>query len=475
MPAGSASLPSSPSFTLPLSPLCPGPGPGLARLVLVSDWAANFADAAYARVHNSRGTCPPDVWARGRWVPRGPPMTSAALNGTGMRTSADAYAMLGLQGCASSREVYWHLGADSESRYDRFPGVASWRWEPPTGCTAEEASGEELVRHLVEHGGWLLIGDSVTENHFFSLSCMLYPHVRATPDYTLGGFDRAWPQNLYLNSSSPILPSLKLPKDFDIENTPLVTFRRVDLLLMPSKLDALYRQIHPTSKYLHNKTTLFSDEPLWNLSPEEYVGMLTTPRPAGGYSTLIVSTGGHWTTHLFEALKDASLFNDGIFTVIDFFRDAMRVWADEVQTLLDRDTPRADGGQPHLAPGGRPAHAGSRPKSAHQVLVRAYLSGHDGCHNAGSPVQRFTKEMVVSFNWPQIGDMNRAFADILREGQYPDIHYLGIDGAALLRPDSHVASDCLHFMTGAGVLEGWTQYIWHYVTVEIPELVRSGR
>ncbi|KAH9942482.1 uncharacterized protein BXZ73DRAFT_88044 [Epithele typhae] len=393
-----------------------------------------------------------------------------------MRTSADAYAMLGLQGCASSREVYWHLGANSETRFDRFPGVSSWRWEPPQECMAEEASAEELVKHLVEHGGWLLIGDSVTENHFFSLSCMLYPHVRATPDYTLGGFDFAWPQNLYLSSSSPLLPSLKLPKDFDIDNTPLVTFRRSDLLMFPSRLDALYRQIHPASKYLHNRTTLFnSNEAVWNLSPEEYVGMLTTPRPAGGYSALIVSTGGHWTTHLFEALRDASLVGEGIFNIVDFFRDAMRVWADDVQALLYQDAALAGGGWPHLAPGGRLVRAGARSKSAHQVLVRAYLPGHDGCHDASAPVERYTKEMSTSWNWEQIGDMNRAFADVLREGVYPDIHYLGIDGAALLRPDAHVASDCLHVMTGAGVLEGWTQYIWHYVTVEIPELVRSVR
>ena len=32
--------------------------------------------------------------------------------------------------------------------------------------------------------------DSVTENNLFSLSCILYPYVFATPDYTLGDFDR---------------------------------------------------------------------------------------------------------------------------------------------------------------------------------------------------------------------------------------------------------------------------------------------
>ncbi|KAH9941120.1 uncharacterized protein BXZ73DRAFT_88307 [Epithele typhae] len=399
----------------------------------------------------------------------------------GMRTSADAYAMMGLEGCASSREVFWHLGADNEGRWDRFPGVASWRWEPPSGCTAEEASAGVLVRHLVEKGGWLLIGDSVTENHFFSLSCILYPHVRATPDYTGGGgFDRAWPQNLYLNPSSPLLSSLKLPPGFDIANTPLVTFRRVDLLMMPSRLDNLYRQLHPTSKYLHNRTTLLSDEPIWNLSPEEYMGILNTPRPAGGYSTLIVSTGGHWTTHLFEGLKDDALFHEGIFNVVDFFHEAMQVWAGEVQALLDSH--RADDGaeedasdkQLGLAPGGRRVTTPAKPRSTRQVLVRAYLPGHEDCHLNSAPTRRYAKGPNGWWNWNQIGDFNRAFADVL-DGGYPDVHYLGIDNPALLRPDAHVASDCLHFMTGAGVLEGWTQYIWHYVTVEIPGLGRAGR
>lgn len=57
---------------------------------------------------------------------------------------------------------------------------------------------------------------------------MLYPYVRATPDYSLDPwyFDRAWPQNLYLNPSSSIIPYLDLPEGFDIETTPLVTFRR---------------------------------------------------------------------------------------------------------------------------------------------------------------------------------------------------------------------------------------------------------
>ena len=61
---------------------------------------------------------------------------------------------------------------------------------------------------------------------------------------------------------------------------------------------------------------------------------------------------------------------------------------------------------------------------------------------------------------------------VLASPEYRDIHFLPIDRHALLRPDAHVASDCLHFMTGAGVLEGWTHYIWHFVTVELPGRMR---
>ena len=61
---------------------------------------------------------------------------------------------------------------------------------------------------------------------------------------------------------------------------------------------------------------------------------------------------------------------------------------------------------------------------------------------------------------------------VLDSRKYPDIHFLPIDRPALLRPDAHSAGDCLHIMSGAGVLEGWTQYIWHYVTVELPGRIR---
>ncbi|KAI0762158.1 hypothetical protein BD413DRAFT_484999 [Trametes elegans] len=396
-----------------------------------------------------RGTCTPRDWASGQWVPSAPP-----TNRTDFNHSSDAYEFLGLQGCASSREVFWHLGADNDRLWDRFPAVASWRWQPPSTCEVRDLSPELLLRDLVEHGGWLLVGDSVTENHFFSLSCLLAPHVRATPDYIANPyFDRGWPQHLYLDPSSPLVSKLSFPPGFDIETTPLVTFRRVDLLLEPAALEALYRSLHPDSPLVAENASLFSDEAVWNLAPSEYVKLFTAPTPRANYATMIVSTGGHWTTTLFAGLKDPELPKDGILNVIEFFGEAMEAWARQVQALLD-------------------AADNEERNRRRQVLARAYLPGHEDCHDYREPTKDYKPGQWGWYNWNQIGDFNREFEAVLESHKYPDIHFLPIDRPALLRPDAHAAGDCLHIMTGAGVLEGWTQYIWHYVTVELPGRVR---
>jgi hypothetical protein len=70
--------------------------------------------------------------------------------------------------------------------------------------------------------------------------------------------------------------------------------------------------------------------------------------------------------------------------------------------------------------------------------------------------------------------------------KFPNIYYLPIDRPARLRPDAvsrslasslayltpcflqHATGDCLHIMTGAGILEGWTHYIWQFISRESP-------
>ncbi|ETW81157.1 hypothetical protein HETIRDRAFT_385902, partial [Heterobasidion irregulare TC 32-1] len=402
----------------------------------------------------ARASCAPEAWADGHWARRRSPIGNETLT-----APRDVFAYNGFDGCASDREFFWHLGADKEEQWDRFPDVLDYEWVPGEQCAGvRPLTGAALVRDLVEQGGWLVLGDSITENHFFSLSCTLFPHVRATPNYTENPyFDRAWPQNLYLNPSSPLLSSLRLPPGFSIEETPLITFRRVDLLLEQTEIESVHRTLHPELYADGSDFALFSDEKFWSLSPSEYMPMFTAPLPRAHYATLVVSTAGHWTTTLFGGLRDASRENDGygIEHVLELFAAAMRRWAEDVQRAMDEDRRVQT----------RKALAGLRPV-ARQVVVRAYLPGHEDCHSFRAPWAERQPFKWNWYNWAWIGDMNARFQILASAASYPDIHFLPIDRPALLRPDAHATGDCLHLLTGAGVLEGWTHYIWHFVTRE---------
>ena len=360
------------------------------------------------------GTCSPEAWSLGYWT-YSPNTDLPAL------TSADqVFAFSGLEGCAADRGYHWHLGVDHEEQFNRFPNVASYKWQPSSQCDVRPLNGVAIVKDMVEQGGWLLIGgeeffpfpfsrvtrpwtrlDSVTENHFFSLSCLLYPHVRATPNYTENLYvDRALPQRLYLSPTSPLLPELDFPPDFSIENTPLVLFRRVDLLLNQEDLETLYQNTFRTEEEDEGSTatnattkSLFSDEATWSLSPSEYMPIFLASPPEGNFGTLIVNTGGHWTTTLMSAFRDEEAGDAagcGIEGVKAFFKVAVRTWAGQVQDAI--------GGYRH--------NGGTRPK---QVVVRAYLPGHEDCHDHREPWTKIQPYQHRWYNWPWIQDYNVIF------------------------------------------------------------------
>ncbi|PIL29704.1 hypothetical protein GSI_08142 [Ganoderma sinense ZZ0214-1] len=75
-------------------------------------------------------------------------------------------------------------------------------------------------------------------------------------------------------------------------------------------------------------------------------------------------------------------------------------------------------------------------------------------------VKLFTT-LLPERNYPTtiIGEYNDAFKAVLKSRKYPDIRFLLIDRPTLLRPDAHATGDCLHIMSGAGVLKAWSHYI----------------
>ena len=356
-------------------------------------------------------SCSPQAYAEGFWSHH--PRTTAEK----MTSPDDALAFSGFEKCASSREYYWHLAADTEAQWDRFPAAQSWEWIPGEQCKGiRPMNPEGLIRDLVQDGGWYLVGgkcaaetclvsssiksfffhsDSVTENHFFSLSCTLYPHVIATPDYTTGGgFDRAWPQNLYLNPSSPLLSKLSFPKGFDVASTPLVTFRRIDLLLSKDELISIHKSTQPQNVTLDD-TSLFSDEGLWTLPVAEYLDEFLAPLPKANYATMVVSTAGHWTTTVFSKIEPP-----GITGVLRLFELAMERWAEDVQSAL----------KAHTRDRVSKLFFGILPKrKERRVVIRAYLPGHEDCHDFRQPWDEVQPFKWNWFNWGEISQYNAIF------------------------------------------------------------------
>ncbi|KAF8754547.1 hypothetical protein RHS01_05795 [Rhizoctonia solani] len=342
----------------------------------------------------------------------------------------DPLAPLGFAGCASGRERTWHLGMSEDGTPDHNHNDlweyvvrgASYDWVPRSqSCRIynEKVEAEDFVTMLIERGGWFFVGDSVTEQHFFSMSCMLYPHVRATPDYapTGGSGPRDWPQHLYLNPSSPLLTQLKLPHGFDIDRTPLVTFRRVDLhTFRPQSI----RIIQPLAQNLPRPIHAAAPRRKLQDSHRQHRRTLDHRVSPGARDPEDVQAGAT---------------NPGVYKT---FVEAVRVWTDQVSRALSADT------------------------RAREVLVRAYLPGHEyDCHKESGPLTQVREFSQEWYNWSWIGRMNEAFKAAIAQKGDSQIKFLGLDKMALLRPDAHSLSDCLHIQIGAGIFEGWSRYIWH--------------
>ncbi|PCH40607.1 hypothetical protein WOLCODRAFT_150668 [Wolfiporia cocos MD-104 SS10] len=247
------------------------------------------------------------------------------------------------------------------------------------------------------------------QGYRFSLPYLLFPH-------------------LYLDPSSPLLPALSIQRA-------RVQHRRHAAGDLPPDGHAS-RQGGAVCGAVHDKQSrnerergssagadelrsLFSEEMFQSYSPSFYVRKSLLVPASLRYGEPVVSTGGHCTTTLLSGLADASLPANGTENVIVFCGcgTLMGMRAVQVQKLLDGR--RVDG-------------------------LPVELGEHRG------------------------DELGSELASL----RFPDIHFLPIVHPALLRPDAPVASDCLHIMTGAGVLEGCAHYIWQFVSRELPERVR---
>jgi len=108
---------------------------------------------------------------------------------------------------------------------------------------------------------------------------------------------------------------------------------------------------------------------------------------------MIVSTAGHWTTTLFSGYSEAVLEDakKGIDGVLHFFEQAMTKWAGDVQGMLDEAATKEGG------------------RKKREVVVRAYLPGHEDCHKHREPWTEIRPMLWGWYNWAQIERFNDIF------------------------------------------------------------------
>ena len=323
-------------------------------------------------------SCSAEAYSAGRWV------WDPKSNDTKMTHKEQAYTFSGIDACGSDREVWWNLGADRPEQFDRFPKAHYYRWEVGSQCKGlRPLDSVALLQELVEKGGWYFIGgssqpfpllddfdddaflvDSVSENHFFSLSCILGSHVVGFPNYTkTPNFDRKWAQHLYLNPASPLLSKITLPAGFNISGTPLVTSRRSDILFSADEIDALYRETEHGKQLGANGTPFTStDRRTITVPIDEYIGEFLAPLPKSWYSTLIIATGAHWTPYHFSKMVP----NDEA-GVAEFFKVVSRRWVNHFQDVVGKDNERC-------------AQEGASCRSPRRrAIIREYVPGHTDC------------------------------------------------------------------------------------------------
>jgi hypothetical protein len=168
-------------------------------------------------------------------------------------------------------------------------------------------------------------------------------------------------------------------------------------LLGKSELTSLHSTLYPPPSS-DPPLPLFSEEGTWDLAPSEYLPIFLAPLPAGNYRTLILSTAGHWTTTLFSGFhNDNEAEGNGLRGLLEFFSEAMNMLIDELATTLE-EANRGKGG---------------RQGKDRQVVVRAYVHGHESCHDENvelaGPLNKYKPLVWNWYNWSWIRRFNDVF------------------------------------------------------------------
>lgn len=299
----------------------------------------------------------------------------------------------------------------------------------------------------------MTFADSLSEQQFFSLSCALYPHVRAVWPYpSMSEWRQVKEEHLFLVPDSPLIQSgkLRVPQEWDYEGSPLVshvrcvlvpTFgrrrrlkltrdctRRTDHGLAPAELVSLFETVHaeaapPAFTALYPNLTaippfsppeaLLTDVETFSPSLDYTLQLFLRPSKPRNISTSISPSYAPSTTppDALELERQATrsatyralIFSTGAHFSARHFNlpfkpeggpNAQIEFFDlALREMLNRFARALES-------------ASAEERRGKEVIVRPTTMGHDDCHDAEGPLAHVDESKSSWWSWPDMWRMN---------------------------------------------------------------------
>ncbi|KAI8139655.1 GDSL/SGNH-like acyl-esterase family found in Pmr5 and Cas1p-domain-containing protein [Fennellomyces sp. T-0311] len=288
----------------------------------------------------------------------------------------------------------------SKHELDRNRHIVDYTWEP-SECSVLPMDSQALAQHLSEHP-LLLIGDSITQLQYESLSCLLGEYLQPPKkiDKTLKGGN----PKIKINELV-----YKRPQG---DKVLAVAFLRSDNLV---RLDD-YKVLDPSEEQgaLLSKG---SNYPWRHLIPY--------------FDYIVMNTGPHWRSDLkFGPNRSQEELLEG-------YTKAMN----SVFEALKQDV------EPHQ-----------------RVWLRTTPFGHSKCSQYSEPLDQIVKPSAEPYEWNMFEHFSAIYKDWVSEQQDErfqllDVSFTNYRGDAHSRPDK----DCLHFCL-PGPVDDWNRLLYHEIS-----------
>ncbi|KAF5389466.1 hypothetical protein D9757_004330 [Collybiopsis confluens] len=409
--------------------------------------------------------CQSHECAHGKWIPRQPPFESLQHLQT---VYANLYHPV-WSGCGLVPGTY---PDDDEAEKTRLKGqrlvdVLNWEWAPDRGVVMEYDTVDFVVRMLKSPGGLVLIGDSISTQHWHAIY-YTFRHLNITfasnPKHLpLAGVPNV--EQFVLSKNSPMTKILQ-----EKAGVPQSRMERPFFTLLEEHMGLDENDIRritnakPDYEWKHR----FRGVEGW----EDHLKWLAMPREGEEESvtedTLVMyNAGAHWSRHELAMLRAPTYAEEQILL------------EESYQRLIDLITSRLS------------------PIEQTSIYYRSTSPGHPNCeghhepykdmadarHNEQNLVDRLMagvstpgeKQMRNRWDWdlfkPHNNMWNLTIQSLMQRrpenSKSAKWHYFDVWDLSIQRPDAHLnpGQDCLHWCLPT-VFDDWTRLFYHRVNLD---------